>query len=123
MKINDIFSTYGEDYFRKIESELILKYSKETNLVISCGGGVIKDENNILNLKSNGIVIYLTRDINKLIFSSNRPLTKNLEDYNKLKEQRENLYIRYKDYQVDNSSTISECVKEIKEIFYESINY
>lgn len=123
MKITDIFTKFGEDYFREKEKELVLKYSRQTNLIISCGGGIVKNEENILNLKANGILIYLTRDLDKLVYSSNRPLTSNLEDYLKLKEERENLYIEYKDYQIDNSSTIEECVNQIEEIFYESINY
>ena len=123
MSINEIFSKYGESYFRKLEKDITLKYSKETNLIISTGGGVIKDKENMFNLMSNGLVIYLTRDYDKLIYSSSRPLTKTKDDYLKLKEERDSLYKLYSDYQVDNSSSIEECINKIKEIFYESINY
>jgi shikimate kinase len=91
-------------------------------LVISCGGGVILNKNNILNLKANGLIIYLTRDEKDLVFSTNRPLTKNIEEYLSLKKEREMLYNLYKDYEVKNSS-IEECSNKIKEVFYESINY
>ncbi len=123
MSISDIFSKYGESYFRKLEKDITLKYSKETNLIISTGGGIIKDKENMFNLMSNGLVIYLTRDYDKLIYSSSRPLTKTKDDYLKLKEERESLYKLYSTYQVDNSSSIEECINKIKEIFYESINY
>ena len=123
MSINEIFSKYGESYFRKLEKDITLKYSKETNLIISTGGGIIKDKENMFNLMSNGLVIYLTRDYDKLIYSSSRPLTKTKDDYLKLKEERDSLYKLYSDYQVDNSSSKEECINKIKEIFYESINY
>ena len=123
MSIPEIFSTYGEDYFRKLEKDITLQYSKETNLVISTGGGIIKSYDNILNLKANGILVHLTRDINKLKYSSNRPLTKNIEEYKKLKEERFEIYKKYQDYQIDNSSSIEECINEIMEVFNESINY
>lgn len=123
MSTPEIFSTYGEDYFRKLEKDITLQYSKETNLVISTGGGIIKNYDNILNLKANGILVHLTRDINKLKYSSNRPLTKNIEEYKKLKEERFEIYKKYQDYQIDNSSSIEECINEIMEVFNESINY
>lgn len=123
MSITDIFSLHGEVYFRKLEKQITLKYSKETNLVISCGGGIIKNIENVINLKANGILIHLTRDIDKLIYSSSRPLTKNIEEYKKIKDERFSIYQKYQDYQIDNSSSIKECVNKIKEAFNESINY
>lgn len=123
MSISTIFSTYGEEYFRNLEKEITLKYSKETNLVISTGGGIIKNEDNMLNLMSNGLIVYLTRDENKLIYSDARPLTKNKEEYLKLKEQRDPLYKKYASHKITNSSTIEECVNKIKEAFYEDFNY
>ena len=123
MSISTIFSTYGEEYFRNLEKEITLKYSKETNLVISTGGGIIKNEENMLNLMSNGLIVYLTRDEDKLVYSDSRPLTKNKEEYLKLKEQRDPLYKKYASHTITNSSTIEECVIKIKEAFYEDFNY
>ena len=123
MSISSIFETYGEEHFRKLEREITLKYSKETNLVISTGGGIIKNEENMLNLMANGLIVYLTRDENQLVYSSSRPLTKNKEEYLLLKSQREPLYKKYASITIDNSSTIEECVNKIKEAFYEDINY
>ena len=37
--ISDIFKKNGEDYFRKIEEKISLKYLKSANSVISLGGG------------------------------------------------------------------------------------
>lgn len=121
--ISTIFNKFGEDYFRKLESKLIVKYSKEKNLIIACGGGVIKNHSNMINLKLNGTIIHLTRDDSKLIFNSSRPLINCKEDYLKLKNERYSTYLKYQDYQIDNSSSIEECVNKIMEVLYENINY
>ena len=39
--ITNIFATQGENYFRKIESEVLEEFSKEKNLVIATGGGAV----------------------------------------------------------------------------------
>ena len=40
MSIPDIFATYGEEYFRNLETELLKELRSENGCVISCGGGV-----------------------------------------------------------------------------------
>ena len=64
--IKDIFLEKGEDYFRDLEEKYIKELSKKNNIIISTGGGVIKRENNILNLKNNGKIIFIDRSINTL---------------------------------------------------------
>ena len=39
--IEDIFKYNGEDYFRQLESQVILKYCLGDKMVISTGGGAI----------------------------------------------------------------------------------
>lgn len=52
--ISDIFEYYGEEYFRRLESDIVKELAKEDNLIISTGGGlVLKRENNEL-LQVNG---------------------------------------------------------------------
>lgn len=57
--INDIFANDGEATFREIEKTVVEKVSKENNLIISTGGGVVLNNTNTDNLKKNGIVFYL----------------------------------------------------------------
>ena len=47
MSIPDIFATYGEEYFRNLETELLIEMQSRKNTVISCGGGVALRERNI----------------------------------------------------------------------------
>jgi shikimate dehydrogenase len=123
MSINEIFATFGEKYFRELESQMIKKFALQNNLVISCGGGVVLNEENMFLLKANGYIIHLHRDEELLIYSATRPLTKDKNDYLKLKQQRIPLYQKYQDIEIDNSSTIDKCSAAIMEAFNESINY
>ena len=46
--------------FREIEREIVKKVSEEAkNLVIDCGGGVVLDARNIVDLKRNGKTVLL----------------------------------------------------------------
>ncbi len=59
MKIADIFRVKGEPYFRQIEKGIIFEISSSNAKVIACGGGVMLNEENVHNLKKNGILICL----------------------------------------------------------------
>ena len=47
MSIPDIFATYGEEYFRNLETNLLIEMQDKKNVVISCGGGVAMRERNV----------------------------------------------------------------------------
>lgn len=59
MSITAIFNEHGEKYFRKIEKEIIEKFSNNTETVISLGGGAFENEHVRNLLKEKGEVIYL----------------------------------------------------------------
>lgn len=60
MSISDIFSVHGEEYFRDLETKLLIEMQAKTNTVISCGGGVPMREKNVKEMKKNGCVVLLT---------------------------------------------------------------
>ena len=105
-KINDIFENYGEEYFRNIEKSVIKELSKKNNSVIVPGGGAIIDNDNLINLKSNGYFIFLDTDIDDLIDRSKndttRPLVKNKEDLIKLYNERHKIYLNCADIVIKN---------------------
>lgn len=57
--IPQIFNDDGEIRFREYEIEACKKISKENDLVIACGGGVVLNKINIDYLKQNSIIICL----------------------------------------------------------------
>lgn len=60
MSVSNIFSKFGEDKFRSLETEILKgSWTQEENWVLSVGGGLpMKAENQAL-LKQIGIVVYL----------------------------------------------------------------
>ena len=108
-KISELFEK-GENYFRDIESLACEELSKNKNVIISTGGGVIKRKENIDFLKENGIVIFIDRSVDDIIGDvdiSKRPLLKEgKEKVLKLYEERYLLYKNYADEIVVNNKNI-----------------
>ena len=77
-QISEIFKTDGEEYFRNIESEVMIKKLQSSSLIISTGGGIVLKENNRNALKEAGIVfwLYASPDVifERVKGSSHRPL-------------------------------------------------
>lgn len=113
MEIADIFSQHGEDYFRKIEQEVVADIGKEHGLVIATGGGVIKNEANIDALKQNGRVILLDRPFDNLEVGKGRPLSQDREAVKKLYQERYPLYEKYCDIKIENNKLPETVVAEI----------
>lgn len=117
MSISNYFDKYGENEFRKKETEVVEEFYKETPLVISTGGGIIKNEENMKMLKQNGRVIFLNRPFNKLYASKDRPLSSKDEDLVRLYKERLPLYRKYADYEIVNDAVdINDVIKEILDL-------
>ena len=81
MSISDIFEVYGEQYFRDLETNLLIEMQSRTNVVISCGGGTPMRECNVVEMKKNGRVVLLTAKpetiLDRVKDSHDRPLIEN----------------------------------------------
>ena len=60
MPISEIFRRKGEEYFRELETGLLLSLESRSNTVVSCGGGVPLRSCNVEAMKRSGIVVFLT---------------------------------------------------------------
>lgn len=98
--IRNIFSTYGEEYFRKLETSTIGElYGNMTRTVLSTGGGLPITEGNDQLLKRLGHVIYLKASqetlMKRLQGDTSRPLLagENVEErVRNLLKQRTTIY-------------------------------
>lgn len=70
-----IFDNEGEESFRATERAVIESVGREKGCIISTGGGSVLDEKNVENLKQNGILVFVERDLKKLAVNG-RPLSK-----------------------------------------------
>lgn len=121
--INEIFTKSGETYFRDVESAVIKELSSQEGLVIDTGGGAVMREENIISLKSNGIVICLTADEDVIMRRTkkykHRPLL-NVEDPKRkirdLLASRARYYAKA-DHTVDTGKfTIKQVLEKIEKI-------
>lgn len=103
MEIADIFSSYGEKYFRSLEQEIISRVVKDDFQVIAVGGGAVLSEENRYLLDKNGVIFYL--DISPETAykrASHRPLIKNdVKKARSLYNQRISIYKNFADFVLD----------------------
>lgn len=97
--ISTIFSEYGEDYFRELESKTLESISEGEKQVIATGGGVVIRDRNWDIMKEAGLTVYLKAPIEVLYErikdSTHRPLLQvenPLERARELLDKREHLY-------------------------------
>lgn len=116
----------SEAHFRAIETEACKELAaKETHTIISCGGGVILERENIQALSQIGWIVFIDRPVEHIIEDieiGHRPLLK--EGKNKLYqlyEERIDLYQSAADFRVENQSTLEDVLNKIKEHMPETI--
>ena len=68
LTIPDIFTKYGEKYFRNCESQVIQYFSKKDNIVVATGGGLPCHNNNMDKLNEMGTTIYLKSTVEELVY-------------------------------------------------------
>ena len=108
----------GEDYFRNIETDMCRELSKEKNVLISTGGGVVKKKENIDALKKDALIIFLDRPVEKILEDvdvSKRPLLKDgKERVINLYNERYELYKETSHIKVLNDGFIRDTIDNIK---------
>lgn len=97
-KIKDIFTEKGEEYFRKVEAELLRDASKQSNIIIALGGGAAVQKENIDFIKNNGKMIYLKASesslLKRLFYKRNRPLLNKQLENNPSKEEVKEMLVK-----------------------------
>tara|TARA_Y100001936_G_scaffold118502_1_gene115981 strand:+ start:978 stop:2618 length:1641 start_codon:yes stop_codon:yes gene_type:complete len=132
--INEIFDSNGESWFRKKESELLIRLSNENNCIISTGGGVPISKDNLKKMNQTGYVISLDASITTIVkrLDQNnydgenektiRPKLSNLthEKIKKLKSDRSDAYSSSNYIINTNNKTVEEVANNI---VYETEKY
>lgn len=122
MSISDIFETYGEQYFRDLETNLLIEMQSKSNVVVSCGGGTPMRECNVVEMKKNGHVVLLTAKpetiLDRVKDNHDRPLIENNKTVPfiaDLMEKRREKYEAAADIviETDNKSALEICEEMI----------
>lgn len=119
MTIPDIFSKYGEEYFRQLETESLYDAGKRSGIIITAGGGIVTQPRNYPLVHQNGRIYEICRPIN-LLATDGRPLSTDMEALAAMYEKRRPMYESFRDIKIDNNSTIKACAEKIWSDFCEN---
>ena len=111
--IPQIFQEQGEEAFRNIETEELAQLGKQSNLIISTGGGCVTKDRNYPLLHQNGRIFWIKRNIDQLP-THGRPLSQSNSPA-ELYRQRQPLYLTFADHIIENNTTPQEAAKKIIE--------
>lgn len=122
VSISDIFLNKGEDYFREIEREVLVEVAEEHDFVVSTGGGIVLNSDNLKIMKKTGITVSLLASpevVYERVKDSNlRPLLEvedPMAEIKRLLFERAHFYIK-SDIIVDTSDlSIDEAANQILE--------
>ena len=115
--VPDYIRAHGEPAFRDVEEAVIEELaSKARGAVIATGGGAVLREQNVKALARNGRIIYIKRDIDKIVPDVTRPLSSDRAALEKRYAERKKIYEDTADYIVENNGSAPECAAEILNI-------
>lgn len=116
MFIDEIFEAYGESYFRELETNTLKEFMELDNVIISTGGGIIKNKKH--KELMNGLCVFLDVPLDILEKRLNdsdiiRPLLQTKTVY-ELYEERKELYDYFSDIKISNTN-LDEAINKICE--------
>lgn len=128
LTIREIFQRFGETRFRSEETAAVKRLAKLDNLVISTGGGVVLNPENMNFLAQTGIVIALGADsdtiYNRVSRKNTRPLLMQENPRQAIKDllkEREHLY-RQARYNIDTSNlSLEQVTQKVIEIYHKEV--
>lgn len=121
--IADFVAKQGWEVFRTIETQILKKALKTSNIILDCGGGVVEKEENRLLLKKENKVFFLKAPLpvlyDRLKDKTNRPaLTKNQSFLQEIEE----VYLRRLPFYQECASYIIDANQKPKAVVQEIFN-
>lgn len=120
-RVKEIFAEEGEQRFRDIEHDALVEIGELDPLLVSCGGGIVLRPENREFLKESGFVVYLQVDAaeaaGRISDISTRPLFKDIEAAEEIRQTRLALYQEVADVLIDTSGkSMMRITHETKDI-------
>lgn len=102
LSVDNYVKKHGWDKFREAESSVIEEVSDLDECIFDAGSGVVLRNDNIVNLKKNGLVVLLTADVN--VAANRLKRLEKLEDTKFILRECEEKHKRAADYTIDTSN-------------------
>jgi shikimate kinase len=120
LSIPEIFSKYGEDRFRQVETEALTQLAPAESAIIVTGGGIVLRDENVELIKRLGTVVWLAAEKDTLFERASRrgdrPLLQTESPGKALSEMlrvRAPLYAKAADFRVDTTRLTHEEVTDV----------
>ena len=121
LPIPEIFSRFGEAYFRNLEAQVIEESVAGRNgLVIATGGGAVLRDENCEALHRNGRLYFLDRPVEELIPTDDRPLASTVEAIRRRHAERYGRYCDVADIKISVKGDAAWVAEEIGKDFEQS---
>ena len=125
MDIETIFSKFGEEGFRAMETAALAASAKAGGMIVATGGGAPMREENLRLMKNSGVIVFLDRALGKLHGQNtvNRPLLaaetpeETDEKIDRLYNERHDKYLACADLVIDPDE--DGAAEKIAEFFLE----
>jgi len=122
-EIVEIFAKDGEAYFRKMEKQLLSEISHKENYVVSCGGGIVIDPENIRIMKASGIIICLSANADVILERTRKFRHRPLLNVANPKEKIASLLAERAAYYDQADKTIDTSKISIKEVVKQALDF
>jgi shikimate kinase len=127
--ISEIFEQNGEQYFRDLETVLLLEFTQKGDMIIATGGGSIVTRGNLEIIQQNGILFALMASPEEILKrtsgNNDRPLLNVSDQFDTIKQllfERAPFYMKADHIIETTDTTPVEVAKQIEEILYECEN-
>lgn len=121
MSVNEIFTAFGEAFFRNAETGALMELVGQPPCVVSTGGGLCTIAENVTIMKNHGVIIHIDRPLDQILSDIKTDRRPNLaggthEDVIDLYNRRIGYYRAAADYRLDNSKGFVMGVKNLTEL-------
>lgn len=121
MHIPQIFEEKGEAHFRTLETQVLCELQNTENMIVSCGGGIVLNDDNVAEMKKKGVVVLLTASpetiLERVKDDDSRPLlkgNKKLSFIQEMMNKRKSKYEMAADMIIEtDGKSIEDICKEI----------
>lgn len=127
MSVEDYFSKFGEEAFRREEAALLAILSEVGPCVISCGGGIVTHKENIFIMKKSGIIVELYASLYTIKYnlrhSYKRPLLKDFFEkgevltLKKLFIERKDMYQGIRDISISRNKRVKSDFDRVIDLY------
>ncbi len=120
LSVPEIFSKFGEEKFREIETQMLRELDPAKVMIIVTGGGIVLRQENVDLMRQLGTIVFLEADEDTLFERASRKKTRPLlqaenprATFAELLRTRTPLYAKIADIRIDTSSLNQDNVAEM----------